>query len=233
MSDARRKDVLPLRATMMWRDLPARGAVGGGFGLRAEVARCAVLLVGDQPIVLAGLRALLARERTVRVAGEVVGAAAALKAVPAGAGVVVFATGTWTGACAEALAVLRKRHPGARVVLVLGDGDLVQMRRFLAGGGHAALPMSADLDSLIDAIRAARPDAPASGEMEAGLSGRETLVLRRKVHGHTNKAIAAELGLSVKTVETYYTRAKEKLGLQNRSQVLRYALDQGWIAAET
>ena len=69
--------------------------------------------------------------------------------------------------------------------------------------------------------------------MEAGLSGREALVLRRKVHGHTNKAIAAELGLSVKTVETYYTRAKEKLGLQNRSQVLHYALDHGWIAAGT
>ncbi len=243
MSGGRRKDALPLRAApsetrqasgaTMRREAPARGAVGGGFGLRAEKAVCPVLLVGDLPIVLAGLRTLLAQERTLRVAGEVIGTAAALQAAPAGAGVVVFATGTWTAACAEALAILRTRHPGARVVLVLGDGDAAQMRHFLAGGGHSVLPISVGPDSLVDAVRAARPDAPALEEMRGALSGRESLVLRRKVNGHTNKAIAADLGLSVKTVETYYTRAMEKLGLQNRSQVLHYALGQGWISSPT
>lgn len=246
------KDVLPLRGptaegravgqAINRREVPPRG-MDGGFGLRAEASRCPVLLVGDLPIVLAGLRALLSRERTVRVAGEVVGTAAAMQAAPAGlagaglagagAGVVVFAIAAWTGAWAEALAAVRARHPGARAVLVLGDGDPAQMRHFLAAGGHAALPMSAGLDSLLEALRAARPDAAVLEETQGGLSGRESLVLRRKVNGQTNKAIAAELGLSVKTVETYYTRAMEKLGLQNRSQVLQYALDQGWISAAT
>jgi DNA-binding NarL/FixJ family response regulator len=104
------------------------------------------------------------------------------------------------------------------------------VRHFLAGGGHAALPLSADIATVLATIRAALPDAAPVEEERGGLSGREALVLRRKVHGHTNKAIAADLGLSVKTVETYYARAMEKLGLQNRAQVLHYAVDQGWIA---
>lgn len=181
------------------------------YSLRPPVPRYPVLLVGDQPVVLAGLQAVLRQDPLLDVAGLVEGGAAALQVVPATGRVVVFATGTWTDAGTAALAVLRARHPGARVVLLLGNADPRSERLFLARGGHAVLPLSSDVVTILETIRAARADAP-QGEEARGLSGREGLVLRRKVIGTTNKAIAADLGLSVKTVETYYTRAREKLG---------------------
>lgn len=217
------KDSLPLR-------VGAREGRQVDHGLRPAATRCPVLLVGDQPVVLAGLQAVLRQDRSLDVAALLEGGASVLQGAPAAGRVVVFATDSWTGACAEALAVLRGRHPGVRVVLLVGDADPRRIRPFLAGGGHAALPLSSDVATILETIRAARGDG-APVEEGPGLSGREGLVLRRKVNGATNKAIAADLGLSVKTVETYYTRAREKLGLRSRAQVLHYAMEQGWITA--
>jgi DNA-binding NarL/FixJ family response regulator len=198
-------------------------------GLRPAPPRCQVLLVGDQPVVLAGLRAVLRLDRTMDVAGLVEGGASALQGAPAAGRVVVFATAAWTASCAEALAVLRGRHPGVRVVLLVGDAEPRRVRPFLSGGGHAVLKLSSDVATILETVRAAHAEG-VPGDAGRGLSGREGLVLRRKVNGATNKAIAADLGLSVKTVETYYTRAMEKLGLQSRAQVLHYGLEQGWIS---
>jgi DNA-binding NarL/FixJ family response regulator len=61
------------------------------------------------------------------------------------------------------------------------------------------------------------------------LSEREKEVLVRLAWGFSNKEIADELGLSVKTVETYKVRITEKLGLRSRTQVVQYALRQGWL----
>jgi DNA-binding NarL/FixJ family response regulator len=47
--------------------------------------------------------------------------------------------------------------------------------------------------------------------------------------GHSNKEIATRLDLSVKTVETYKARAVEKLGLATRADLVRYAVQQGWL----
>ncbi|OWK39829.1 response regulator transcription factor [Fimbriiglobus ruber] len=52
---------------------------------------------------------------------------------------------------------------------------------------------------------------------------------RRTAAGYSNKEIATRLELSVKTVETYRARAMEKLGLQSRSDLVRYAVQQGWL----
>jgi DNA-binding NarL/FixJ family response regulator len=47
--------------------------------------------------------------------------------------------------------------------------------------------------------------------------------------GYTNKEIASRLALSVKTVETYKARSMEKLGLDSRADLVRYALQRGWL----
>ena len=63
----------------------------------------------------------------------------------------------------------------------------------------------------------------------AALSDREREVLLRIARGFSNKEIAAELGLSVKTVETYKARMAEKLGLRTRVDIVRYAAQRGWL----
>jgi DNA-binding NarL/FixJ family response regulator len=67
---------------------------------------------------------------------------------------------------------------------------------------------------------------------EAELSERETEVVRLTAAGHSNKTIAAKLGLSVKTVETYRARSLEKLGLHTRADLVRYAVQRGWLQGE-
>jgi len=67
---------------------------------------------------------------------------------------------------------------------------------------------------------------------EGDLSEREAEVVRLLAAGHSNKEIALRLDLSVKTVETYKARSLEKLGLHSRADLVRYALQRGWLQEE-
>ena len=56
--------------------------------------------------------------------------------------------------------------------------------------------------------------------------------MRLVAAGHSNKEIAAQLDLSVKTVETYKARSMEKLGLGSRAAIVSYASQQGWLSED-
>ena len=73
-----------------------------------------------------------------------------------------------------------------------------------------------------------RPNAE-GGAKGAELSDRELEVARLTAAGHSNKEVAIRLELSIKTVETYRARAMEKLGLDSRADLVRYAVQQGWL----
>ncbi len=81
--------------------------------------------------------------------------------------------------------------------------------------------------SIAKNLPAGSPDGEPAGEGE--LSERETAVVRLLALGYTNKEIATQLGLSVKTVDTYKGRAMEKLGLFSRAALVRYALHRHWL----
>ena len=61
------------------------------------------------------------------------------------------------------------------------------------------------------------------------LTERETEVLRLVALGFTNKEIAAELGVTSKSVETYKARGSDKLGLSSRAKIVQYAILRGWL----
>jgi DNA-binding NarL/FixJ family response regulator len=61
------------------------------------------------------------------------------------------------------------------------------------------------------------------------LTDRETDVLKATALGFTNKEIARKLDVSVKSIETYKSRAAEKLGLKSRAEIVRYAAAHGWL----
>jgi len=73
---------------------------------------------------------------------------------------------------------------------------------------------------------------PTNSRRGALLSEREEAVLRQIAWGKSNKEVAAALGISVKTAEGYRANGLEKLKLRTRSDILRYALSQGWLADE-
>ncbi len=103
--------------------------------------------------------------------------------------------------------------------------DLIRAIRTVAGGG---LHFDPALASKALTGRAGDPPRKAGLHLSE-LSEREREVLILLAWGHSNKEVASELRLSTKTVETYRVRINEKLKLRSRTEMVRYALRQGWL----
>ena len=102
---------------------------------------------------------------------------------------------------------------------------LIQAIRIVATGGVYLDPALAG--KVVDSFVSKQP--PVNTTFVAALSERETDVVRLTALGYSNKEIATQLNLSVKTVETYKARAMEKLRLNSRVGLVRYAMQQGWL----
>jgi len=66
-------------------------------------------------------------------------------------------------------------------------------------------------------------------EPQTDLSNREEEVMRLIAWGYSNKEVAAQLDISVKTVETHKANSMRKLGMSGRVDIVRYALLKGWL----
>ena len=77
-----------------------------------------------------------------------------------------------------------------------------------------------------------KPTPAQGGDAAPALSPREEEILRFVAWGMSNKEIAARLTLGVKTVETHKANGMQKLALQSRFDVVRYAVLQGWLKDE-
>jgi two-component system response regulator NreC len=84
-------------------------------------------------------------------------------------------------------------------------------------------------DTYIDAKVAIAFDHEVAVRATLTLSERERVVLIALARGLTYKDIADQLGVGVRTIETYRRRVVEKLGLRTRADFLRYALELGWV----
>jgi len=140
---------------------------------------------------------------------------------------------------------LRAKVPGAQLVAYASDATQDLARICLDLGFRAFIPKSADSSQLIAAVKTvanggmyvdrrfaealrAPSETPASPDPDQ-LSSREAAVLRRISLGQSHKQIAAELGLSHKTVDTYRARGMRKLGVSDRGALIQVALKQGWL----
>jgi DNA-binding NarL/FixJ family response regulator len=119
----------------------------------------------------------------------------------------------------------------AGYVLKKGASEsLLKAIRLVAGGGMYIEPQLAG--AMLQKAFGPLPAALAT-EGVAALSAREEEVLRAIAWGRSNKEIAAELGLSIKTVESYRAGAVEKLGLRTRADIVRYAVTRGWLSGDS
>jgi DNA-binding CsgD family transcriptional regulator len=64
---------------------------------------------------------------------------------------------------------------------------------------------------------------------ELQLTERERVAATLLAYGHTNRDVAAELGVSVRTVESERARIMRKLGFNHRSELVRWALELGLL----
>ena len=102
------------------------------------------------------------------------------------------------------------------------DSEVVAAIREVAGGGRYVHPELGARLVAADSEERKRAD-------EDPLSEREREVLRLLALGHTNQEIAKQLYISVRTAETHRAHIMQKLRLQSRAELVRYALDQGLL----
>lgn len=142
----------------------------------------------------------------------------------------------------DALAELRQGQPEAAVVIMSMHDDAVHVREALNRGAAGFVVKEAAPAELEVAIRAAaagrtflspqvfapqlqanRARKGGAGDIDA-LPRRQREILEALGAGRTTKQIAADLGLSVKTVETHRSRMMETLGCRNAVELLRLAM---------
>jgi two-component system NarL family response regulator len=140
---------------------------------------------------------------------------------------------------------LRRVVPSTRVVMLATRATAAKVQRVLAAGAtgyisktQTVVDVLAALDRIVRgeigvAQRGARP-RPAARPTLRGLSAREREVFDRVIWGASNKDVAADLNISLKTVETHRGHINAKLGARSTADLVRIAstlglLGQGWL----
>jgi two-component system response regulator NreC len=205
-------------------------------------AAITIVLADDHAVVRSALRALLDGQPDLKVVGEAEDVASAKAAVATSSpAVLILDVNLPDGLGIDAVAGLRAQAPGTEIVLLTMERDVDFARRAVDSGARGYLFKDAAHLELIEAVRHAAQGreylsaAVAAGLRDRGparrplLSPRETEVLRLMALGHTNREIAERLALSVRTVETHRAHIQQKLGLEGRPELTRYALDHGLV----
>lgn len=218
------------------------------------MARIRILLADDHAVLRAGLRALITSQPDMDVVGEAGdGDEAARKAATLRPDVAIVDITMPGPGGIKTIERIRRDAPATRVLVLTMHDVPAYLRAALAAGAVGYVVKRAADSELIAAIRdvhrgrtvldsslatqvvqsGVRRRPSPGGAAPSPLSPREREVLELVAQGYTNQQIADRFGLSVKTVETYRARLVEKLGLQSRAELVRYALDSGLLGGET
>lgn len=151
----------------------------------------------------------------------------------------------------DAIAEIARTSPDSRVLVLSASGEHADVLEAVKAGALGYLVKSAGVDELLEAIRrtargvavftpglaglvlgeyrrlAEAPKLADGAPAVPALTERETEVLRLVAKGMTAKQIAAKLVVSHRTVESHVQNTLRKLQLHNRSQLVRYAIEQG------
>ena len=201
-----------------------------------------VLICDDHTLVRAGLRRLVDSFEGIEVVGEASSADEVVQRARQMLPDVVLLDVSMPGRSGfDALAELRQNQPDTAVVIMSMHDDSLHVREAMQRGASGFVVKEAAPAELEVAIRAAAagrtflsPQVFASQLQQPGmrrslgdidrLSRRQREILDALGAGRTTKQIAADLGLSVKTVETHRSRMMETLGCRNSVELLRMAM---------
>jgi NarL family two-component system response regulator LiaR len=215
------------------------------------VAKIRVVIADDHALLREGIRALLSRESDIEVVGEAPDGREAIARCRSLKPDVVLMDIAMPGLGGlEASLEIRKECPETRILVLTQYEDREYVARFLkAGAAGYVLKRTAgsELASAIrsvhrgglvldpqvarEALRESEPAAETGGNLYESLTDREKQVLKLVAEGKSNKEVAELLGISVKTAMSHREHVMEKLGLHNRTDLIRFALKAGVITA--
>jgi len=213
--------------------------------------RITVLLVDDHAIVRAGLRMLIESQADMHVVGDAACATEALALAIEHQPTVTLVDLTLGGESGlDLIRRLRTEVPATRSVALTMHDDAEYLREVLAGGGSGYVLKEAAHTEVLSAVRVvsqgrayislslqqlgssrqvARALPDTAIELLSRLTVRERAVLRLIAMGLTHREIGAQLGISLKTVETHRQHVCEKLGMRARAVLVRFAHESGLI----
>ncbi|NPU10397.1 response regulator transcription factor [Bradyrhizobium sp. 83002] len=203
-----------------------------------------ILLVDDHPVVRQGYRRVLESQDGFRVIAEADSAAAAYAAFKADAPDVVVLDISMKGASGlEAIRNIRARDNRACILVFSMHGEAPLVKAAFAAGASGFVTKSSEPSALVRAIRMViRGERALSDDVAHVLAAesldpqrtvldrlgeREIEILRQLASGLTTEQIAANLHLSIKTVQNYHYLVKAKTGLQTDAQLVRLAVTSG------
>ncbi|MEY4939602.1 MAG: hypothetical protein RIQ93_1337 [Verrucomicrobiota bacterium] len=206
--------------------------------------RTRVFIIDDHPFVREWLANLLELEADFIIAGQSDDPVTALSAMTANPpDIAVVDLTLKKGSGLELVKGLRSQAPAVGIVILSMHDEVTDVERAFRAGATAYVMKHESTSQIVEAIRHARAGRifanPAmlahltarlmnrtdheSARPDHVLSDRELEVFRRMGSGQSTRAIADHLGVSLKTVQTYCARIKEKLGLQNAQELARAA----------
>ena len=209
-----------------------------------------ILVADDHAVVRQGLKLLINSQPDMTVVGEAADGAAVLQQAAAVEPDVVVMDLSMPGMNGlVATRALKKARPSVEVVALTRHDDETFLQEVLRAGASGYVLKQSNPMEFLKAIRAVAAggvylDPAMTSRVADGLltkasvardptpspiSERETDVLRLIAVGHSNKEVAAQLKISVKTVEVHKANAMKKLGLAGRVDLIRYGVLQGWL----
>lgn len=213
-----------------------------------------ILIADDHAILRSGLKMLINSQEGLSVIAEASDTDEAIaKASEVAPDLVIVDITMPGGGGVRVTEALCSENPAMRVIALTMHDDQAYLKAVLAAGASGFVVKRSADTRLIDAIQTVLngqlyidpamgprvmqelldPAAPAAeadtGDNPDSLSLRERQVLTLLSHGYTNKQAAERLGLSMRSIETYRSRMADKLGFQDRIDLVRYALETGLL----
>ena len=210
-----------------------------------------IALADDHHLIRSGLKLLLGSNETLTIVGEASDGAAALLLVEQLQPDILLLDLAMPGMDGlECLRELKQRNlPTHVIVLTMYEDENYVLEAMLAGAQGYVQKSAIDTElfqaienvaagrlhlneksakSVLSLLLAERQKTVASS-VSAALSPREQEVLKLYVRGFSLREIAEQLGLSVKTIDTYKTRVMEKLGFSKKNELITYVVKQGFL----
>jgi DNA-binding NarL/FixJ family response regulator len=213
-----------------------------------------VLIADDHAIVREGIRMIVSLQNDIEVVGEAANGFEAIeKSLHLMPDVILMDIAMPGLGGLEATVEILKSRPQSKILVLTQYDNTEYIYRFLKAGAVGYVLKKAVGSDLVAAIRAVyigkafidplvadkvikgfldKPETAASEVLYEKLSDREKQVLKLVAEGRSMQQIADDLSLSIKTIMTHRTNIMEKLGIHNRTELIKYAIHIGLVQAD-
>ena len=210
----------------------------------ASPRRTSVLIADDHPLILTGIRRTLERGEDIEVIGEACSGPHLLAMVERRRPDVVLLDLHMPGTPGtECISQIRRNWPNVQAIVLSAADDRRSIDAALNAGAVAYVVKSVQPADLLSIIRQVAggvvfhaPSRPVTATDspdvdEPALTERERTILAAVASGLTTAAISSELWVTEHTIKFHLTNIYRKIGVSNRAEAVRYALEHG-LASE-